>query len=168
MAAPIPRRIPALTWRKPAFVWTPLALAAAIGGPAALFQNDGALAQVAPVAGAAVFALALTTMGFAWAAGRPPKSYADAVRHVTNAGLLVALAAPFVLTQLLAIVANYRVEGAGESFTLAMPISIAPLAVMLGLPLAFGAGLVFAIVALMRPAMERAEDLRPVDVQPFR
>ena len=37
---PIPQRIPPLTWRKPAFLWTPIALALAIGWPVALFYDD--------------------------------------------------------------------------------------------------------------------------------
>ena len=48
---PIPQRIPPLTWRQPAFLWTPLALAVAIGWPAVLFYNDYGLQQLVVIAG---------------------------------------------------------------------------------------------------------------------
>lgn len=165
--ASIPQRIPALSWRRPTFVWTPLALAAAIGWPVAALQNEGALAPYALVAGAAMFALALTTLGLFWATGRAPKTRREIVSHVVWAGAAAALIGPFVLMQVLALVADYEREGAGAGFTLGMPAAVAPLALMLALPIALISGLVFALIALA-PGEARGADDAPTDVQPFR
>ena len=150
-ALPIPQRIPPLSWRRPAFIWTPLALALAIGWPAALFYRDAGLQQLVLVAGASVFALALATLGASWALGRAPRARRIVVGHVVIAGALASLAAPFVLTQLLAIVADYEHAGAGQRFTLPMSLALAPLALVLGLPVALASGIVFAWVALTAP-----------------
>lgn len=167
---PIPQRIAPLTWRKPAFVWTPLALALAIGGPAAVFYNEPALQRLAGVAGAAVFALALITLGASWIMGRAPRARRIVVQHVVIAGAIVALVAPFVLVELLALVADYERQGAGEGFTFAMSLAMAPLALVIGLPASLAAGIVFAWVALKRGdagAGDLVADDR-FDVQPFR
>lgn len=147
---PIPQRIPPLTWRKPSFIWTPLALALAIGWPAALFYRDAGLQQVMLVAGAAVFAIALSSLGASWALGRVPRARGVVVLHVLIAGALVSLFAPFILTGLLSAVANYEHPGASENFTLAMSLSLAPLALVLGLPITLVSGIAFAWVALAR------------------
>ena len=103
------------------------------------------------VAGASVFALALATLGASWALGRAPRARRIVVGHVVIAGALASLAAPFVLTQLLAIVADYEHAGAGQRFTLPMSLALAPLALVLGLPVALASGIVFAWVALTAP-----------------
>ncbi|MBS0384391.1 MAG: hypothetical protein JSS00_03475, partial [Proteobacteria bacterium] len=64
---PIPQRIPPLSWRQPTALWTPIALAVAIGWPAVAFYNDASLQHLVVIAGAAVFALALITLGVSWA-----------------------------------------------------------------------------------------------------
>lgn len=160
----IPRRIAPLAWRKPAFLWTPLALALAIGWPYLAFREDGALANMALIAGAFVYALALTTLGVAWAFGRAPRSRREVVLHVVFAGAVAALGAPYAMTRLLGIAAEE-----GKVFTLPMALGVTPLAIVLGLPVALLSGLVFAIVALRRPAISEAdaEDAR-FEVQPFR
>ena len=84
------------------------------------------------MAGATVFALALVSLGVSWATGRAPRARRIVVLHVVTAGALVALVAPFVLTQLLAIVADYNREGAGANFTMTMSLALAPLAMVLG------------------------------------
>lgn len=167
--APIPQRAPPLTWRTPAYVWTPLALAIAVGGPALLLSGDGPLAQFALVAGAAIYALAMMTLGAAWALGRPPRTYRDVVAHVLLAGAMASALAPFALTELLAMVANYEHAGAGDAFTMDMALSIMPLALVLGLPITLLTAIAFSLMALSRP---RVEKLNPDDVkhnvQPFR
>jgi hypothetical protein len=170
MPAPIPERIAPLTWRKPTLVWTPLALALAIGWPAALFYNDPGPQRLALVAGAAVFALALLTLGASWAIGRAPRVRRIVVVHVVLAGALVALAAPFVLIELLALVADYEHEGAGESFSFEMSLAMVPLALVIGLPMALFSGIVFAWVALKRgvPGRDKLIVDDRFDVQPFR
>ena len=161
---PIPQRIAPLAWRKPAFVWTPLALAAAIGWPYLAFREDGALAHMALIAGAFVYAMALTSLGVAWAFGRAPRSRREVVLHVIAAGAIAALGAPYVLTRLLGAAA----EGGADGFSMAMAMGVTPLAVVLGLPVALLSGLVFALIALRRPRAEAAEPRETFDVQPFR
>ena len=164
---PIPQLIPPLEWRRPAFIWTPIALALAIGWPAALLGDDAALQRLALVAGAAVFALALMTLGASWAVGRAPRTRRTVVLHVLFAGVLASLAAPFVLTELLALVAG--AERAGN-FSASMSMALTPLALVFGLPMALISGTVFAWTALSRPRQERVDDRIFVadDVQLFR
>jgi hypothetical protein len=172
MAKAIPQRIPPLTWRRPSLLWTPVALALAIGWPAALFYSEPGLQRLALITGAAVFALALISLGVSWALGRAPRARRIVVLHVVVAGAITALAAPFVLTELLAAVADYESAGAVANFTLAMSLALASLALVLGLPIALVSGILFAWVALARPhvAAEALLDDAPFrhDVQPFR
>lgn len=172
MIAPVPQRIAPLSWRKPTLLWTPAALALAIGWPAALFYNDPNPQRLALVAGAAVFALALISLGVSWATGQAPRARRIVVLHVVIAGALVAIAAPFVLIELLALVADYEREGAGESFTFAMSLAMIPLALVIGLPVSLVSGIVFAWVALKRSEIGGGDLLEDRvfrdDVQPFR
>lgn len=169
---PIPQRIPPLSWRKPALLWTPLALALAIGWPAGLFYADAAPQRLALTAMFAVFALALVTLGASWAMGRAPRSRRIVVLHVVWAGAVVSLLAPYVLTHLLALVADYENAGAGEQFSLTMSFALTPLALVLGLPVALVSGLLFAWVALARrrgmAGQTLGDDTFQHDVQPFR
>jgi hypothetical protein len=169
---PIPQRIPPLSWRRPSLIWTPVALAAAIGWPAALFYNDPGLQRLALVAGASVFALALVSLGASWVFGHAPRARRTVVMHVVIAGALASLAAPFVLTELLATVANYEQSGASDNFTLAMSMAMAPLALVLGLPIALVSGILFAWIAMTRGNRFRDGDLLDDhvfrrDAQPF-
>ena len=164
---PIPQRIPPLTWRKPAFLWTPIALALAIGWPAALFYEEPNPQRFAISSLFVVFAIALISLGVSWFAGRPPKTRRVVVLHVVTAGAIGALLAPFILTWLLALVAEYEHEGAAEHFSLVMSLATTPLVVMIGLPVVLISGIMFAWVALKRGAPVREEDYRH-DVQPFR
>jgi hypothetical protein len=161
---PIPQRIPPLSWRKPAFLWTPIALALSIGWPVALFYEDVGPQRMAIAALFAVFAIALVTLGASWVMGRPPKSRRIVVLHVVTAGVIAALAAPFVLTWLLALIAH---EGAAEQISLAMSFATTPLVVMLGLPVVLVSGIVFAWTALKRGTPVSEEHYHH-EVQPFR
>jgi hypothetical protein len=164
---PIPQRIPPLTWRQPAILWTPLALAAAIGWPAALFWDDLGPQRLAVAALLIVFAMALLTLGASWMFGRAPRSRRIVVMHVVLAGAIVALAAPFVLTWALATVAEYE-NGGSEQFDLAMSLTTGPLVLMLGLPVVLISGILFAWIALKHgPIRDDVEDYRH-RVQPFR
>jgi hypothetical protein len=168
---PIPQRIPPLTWRRPSFIWTPIALALAIGWPTALFYNAPNLQRLALVAGAFVFALALLTLGASWIMGRAPRTRRIVVLHVLTAGAIAAIVAPFVLTELLAAVADYEHAGAGANFTFTMSLAMAPLALVLGLPIALISGIVFAWLALSRrppPDELLGDGVFTSDVQPFR
>lgn len=153
-------------------VWTPLALALAIGWPAALFYRDDALAKTALAAGAGVFAIALLTLGASWALGIAPRARRTVVLHVLLAGAFASLIAPFILTELLSFVADSERGDGGESFTLTMSLSLAPLALVLGLPMVLVSGITFAWVALTRPRPpgDASDDdmIRRSVVQPFR
>ena len=164
---PIPQRIAPLAWRKPAFLWTPIALALAIGWPVALFYEDLGAQRLAVTALFAVFAIALVALGASWIIGRPPKSRRIVVLHVVTAGVLAALAAPFVLTTLLSSIAEHEHQGAASQVSIAMSFATTPLVVILGLPVVLVSGIVFAWTALKRGATARKEDYRH-DVQPFR
>lgn len=151
MRAPIPQIIAPLTWRRPAFIWTPLALAAAIGWPAALFMEEASLQRLALVAGMAVFAIALITLGASWALGKAPRTRRVVVLHVLLAGALVAVLSPFILTELLAALANYDENAAAaSSFGADMALAMAPLALIIGLPMTLVSALLFAWLALTR------------------
>lgn len=165
---PIPQRIPPLRWRQPAFLWTPLALALAIGWPAALFWDDRGPLRVTLVALLIIFALGLLSLGVSWMLGRAPRTRRIVVLHVVTAGVIATLAAPFALTRILATLAEGETEDAAQHFTLAMSLATTPLVVMLGLPVVLVSGIVFAWLALKRGVTrEDAEDYRH-QVQPFR
>ncbi|MBL8545885.1 MAG: hypothetical protein JNL81_05435 [Hyphomonadaceae bacterium] len=166
-APPIPQRILPLAWRKPAFLWTPIALALAIGWPAALFYEALAPQRLTIAALFAVFALALISLGASWALGRAPRSRRIVVLHVVMAGVATAIAAPFVLTWLLSTT-RFETNGEAEHVSLAMSFATTPLVVMIGLPVVLISGIVFAWTALKRDTPpDRTEDHRH-DVQPFR
>lgn len=165
---PIPQRIPPLTWRQPAFLWTPLALALAIGWPAALFYDDIGPQRVAIAALLIVFAIALVSLGASWALGRAPRTRRIVVLHVVTAGVVTAIAAPFVLTWILAAVTHAESESAAEHYSLAMSLATTPLVLMLGLPVILVSGIVFAWTALKRGAMRDDRADYRHDVQPFR
>lgn len=161
---PVPQRIPPLRWRGPAFVWTPLALAAGIGWPAAIFYNDAGLQKVILIVSAAAFAVALVTLGASWTLGRAPRTRRVVILHVLFAGLVASIAAPFVLTRVLATVST----GPAAHFPLSMSAAMAPLALMLGLPLALISGALFAWIALKRENPDELPDnIRSMDVNPF-
>lgn len=165
---PIPRRIPPLRWRGPSFIWTPVALALAIGWPAIVLSEQPSLQRVTLAAGAVVFAIALLSLGASWALGRAPRTRRVVVVHVVLAGAAAAFLAPFVLTPLLALAAE---NASGEEFSTAMSMAMTPLALVLGLPVALISGTLFAWLALSRPRGEMLEDniyVAKADVQPFR
>jgi hypothetical protein len=150
-----------------------LALAAAIGWPAALFYNDPDLQKLTCVAGALVFAFALVTLGVSWALGIAPRSRRTVVLHVLTAGLLASLAAPWALSQVLAAVAAATSTGASAPASMSAWLAAEPLAIILGLPTALMSGIVFAWIALVRPRMDDGADVLgdhifTRDVQPFR
>jgi hypothetical protein len=152
-------------------LWTPLALALAIGWPAAIFYDEPAMQRTVLVAGALVFALALITLGASWLVGHAPRARRIVVLHVVVAGAIASVIAPFVLTELLALVADYERAGAGARFTVEMALAMTPLALVLGLPISLISGITFAWAALTTPK-RRGGDLLDDgvfrhDVQPF-
>lgn len=158
--APIPQRIPPLAWRKPALLWTPLALGLAIGWPALAFFDHPGMQRLALLAGCAVFALALAGLGAAWALGRAPKARRTIVVYIVAAGAIASLCAPLALAALL--------SPPDAPPSLANAAAMLPPALMLGLPMSFVSGFAFAWIALVKRASALDDyGLRP-DVQPFR
>jgi hypothetical protein len=114
-----------------------------------------------------VFALALMTLGAAWAMGHAPRSRRIVVLHVVVAGTLTALAAPFLLSDLLALVGDG--QSAGASVSPAMALAVTPLALLIGPPAALISGMMFAWIALTRGRIGEGDllDFRTSNVQPF-
>lgn len=179
---PIPRRIPPLRWRRPVFLWTPLALALALGVPAWALGQEGGLAQAALVVGALVFACALVSLGFAWSLGRPPRTWREAMLHLLTPGVIAILAAPFVYETLLHVIAaaeSDRPLPQPGALPLSALVATAPVALVIGLPAVLVSGLIFIVAALekdnsvveprRRYDAERGPslDARARDVQPF-
>ncbi|MEZ5995371.1 MAG: hypothetical protein R3C25_06425 [Hyphomonadaceae bacterium] len=166
---PIPQRIPPLAWRGPAWLWTPLALAVAIGWPALIFYDDAAPQRLALTALFAVFAIALVTLGLSWAIGRAPKARRIVVLHVVIAGVIVAALAPFLLTWVLSIVTP---QEAAAGARLSAALVLTPLVFVLGLPVALISGIAFAWIALEQTGAIGGGDVLEDgvfhhDVQPF-
>lgn len=148
----VPELIPPLKWRAPAVLWTPLALALAIGWPALLLSSDATMARGVGAAGVLTFVLGLSTLGLAWARGKPPRSHRDVLVHLVVAGALVSLTAPFAMVWLIETAAAQRNPGAENvSLPLSASLSMIPLTLLVGLPTAFISALVFAVVALVKP-----------------
>jgi len=163
--APIPQRIPPLNWRRPAFLWTPLGLALGIGAPAAVFYDDPGIQRAMLLAGIFVFAAVLTALGGSWLLGRAPRARRTVVAYVVAAGAIAALVAPFAMAELLATTAPERPS-------IAMAMTMTPLALLIGLPSALAAGLVFSWIAMKPKDLDGDKLLDDAvfrhDVQPFR
>jgi len=154
---PIPRRLPALAWRQPTLIWTPVALVLALGWPALALREEPGLAQMALTAGAGAFALCLLSLGAAWIARRPPRARRTVVEHMVIAGLIASAAAPLVFLFVLEALARSE-QADAPGLTASMAYAMTPLAIMLGLPVALFAGLVFSWVALVKPPRRRPGD----------
>lgn len=152
--APIPRRIPPLEWRRPFLVWTPVAIVLAIGWPPLLLRGQPGLFELALIAGALTMALSVLSLGMAWALGRPPRSRRAVIRNILVSGAIVALTAPFVLFNLFSAVPT--ADGAPRQLGLdtGALYAMAPLALMLGVPIALFSAVVFSVVALVKPGPE--------------
>lgn len=151
-ASKVPELIPPLQWRGPAFIWTPIALALAIGWPPLLLSSDPAMSRGIGVAGALAFALGLISLGAAWGTGKPPRTHRDVIVHIVVAGLAVSIAAPFVMVGLIEAAAAARNPDAeAVSLPLSAALTLLPLTLLVGLPTAFIAAAIFAMVALRKP-----------------
>lgn len=148
-APSIPQRIQPLAWRAPAILWIPLALGLAICWPLALFIGEPDRQRVALAVGASQFVLSLLSLGVSWLRGHAPEARRIVVAHVVVAGAAASLAAPVMLS---------------KSWTLASVLTVAPLAIVLGLPAALISGLIFAWLALTPPPPAR---IQRAEVQPF-
>ncbi len=116
----------------------------------AALQEEPGMAQMAAIVGGIAFAIAAVSLGAAWLLGRPPRQRRTVIAHLLTAGAIAALASPFVFATLLDVLAQN--EGAAESgLPNRIAWALAPLALMLGLPLALFGGLVFSYVAMVKP-----------------
>lgn len=147
----IPQRLPALEWRKPAFLWTPIALALALGWPAWALSAEPGLMQMTLIAGAVAFAMAFVSLAYAWIRGRPPRTRLAVMEHILFAGLVSALLAPFAFGWLIGELNSYESVGAAAPPPSGLTLSTLPLALILGLGVSYAAGLIFALVALVKP-----------------
>jgi hypothetical protein len=138
---PIPQRIPALAWRAPASLWTPLALALAIGLPWGLSYFDASLRRFILVTLMTAFVLALLWLALSWVRGRAPKARRFVVEAVVWSAAALAIVAPLAIASSL-------------SLDLEAAVPLAALMLMLGLPTALASGLVFAWLALHAPTDE--------------
>lgn len=167
----IPKRIQPLRWRRPAFVWVPIAVVLGLSWPAVLISGQAGLALMCLLAGAIGMAASLLALGFAWVIGRPPRTRNTVIRNVAWTAAIIAAASPFLLMPMLPSAVG------GGRLSPAAPLAMAPLALMLGLFMGLFAGAVFSVVALVKPpraaagapaAQAVAADPEPVqDVQPF-
>lgn len=148
---PIPQFIPPLRWRAPAILWIPLALAVAIGWPMAALSGEGLLARALPLGDAIAFVLGMVTLGAGWAAGRAPRTYRAVVLHIVVAGVMVSLAAPFVLASLIKVAGAGENADAASGLSFAAALAMAPFAVLVGLPASLLSGVTFALLALVKP-----------------
>jgi hypothetical protein len=140
-STPIPQRIPALAWRAPSLLWTPLSLALAVGLPWGLCYLDPSLRRFELLTIIAAFVLTLTWFALSWVRGRPPKARRFVVEAVVWAAGASAVLAPLAIASSL-------------SLDLATAWPLAALMLMLGLPAALASGVVFAWLALHAPTDE--------------
>jgi hypothetical protein len=149
--APIPQRFPALTWRKPAVLWAPAALILALGWPAWALMDEPGMLRFTVLAGAAALVVALISFGIFLALGKPPRTRRAVMHHVLLGGLVAALLSPFFLQSGLEALATQSGQTAAP-LPHGAALALAPLCLVLGLPMAYVAGFAFSHVALIKPA----------------
>lgn len=133
----IPQRIPPLTWRKPVFVWTPLALLLALGWPALLFE--GADAQRLALAFACIAAsFACVSLALRWRVRGAAKARLVVIGHAVGAAALTAFLAPFF------------VRAPGQDDAVVAALATIPLLLVIALPLSLISAAAFAWIALRR------------------
>lgn len=130
-----------------------MALASAVAWPAGVLVAEQSLRRISMLALGVTLVIALLSLGGSWLVGKPPRSRRNVVLHVVIAGAIVALAAPFLAASLFTTATGFSAA-----------LTLAPLALLLGLPMALVSGVLFAWIALT-PATTHARDAR--DVQPF-
>lgn len=166
---PVPQRIPPLSWRSPAVLWTPLALAAGVGWPALAIGSNPAALRLALLFGASVFATGLLALSANWAAGRPPRSRANVVAHLVWAGAAVSLLAPFFVADLFSVATQGAAHPPAKQFSLSDSLALAPLSLLLGLPGSLLSAVIFSWIAFAPPRAKagNAIIIDRADVQPF-
>lgn len=167
--APIPQRIPPLTWRRPFYLWTPAALLLAIGWPALLLRGQSVVFQASLATAAFACCVVVVVLIGGALMKRPPRARRTVIRAMVWAGVAAAIASPFIVTSVID-------EQSGVSGAV---LAITPLALLLGLPVALFSGIVFSLVALVKPKAEMETQARVIrvtdvsvpeharDVQPF-
>ena len=156
-------RAPPLTWRKPAFVWLPVALILGVGWPYLLLRNEGGVALMAALGAGCVGIASAAALLIAQRTGVPPRTRRIALTPFLSFGLIAAFVLPLLFAILLAIL--NAVERAHADVTLKhaglgvdMVLALWPLGVMIGLPYALFVGLCVVLVAMKQhPAPAPAE-----------
>lgn len=113
-------------------------------------------------AGGAGLVISLITLGVSYGVGAPPRSRLAALCHVLSAGVATTLAAPFMFTMLLDMLARSERSLISAGLGEASAWATLPLALMLGLPAALLAGFALVVVALDKPRLQSwAEAVAP-------
>lgn len=97
---------------------------------------------------AIAFAIGLGALGAGWIAGRAPKARRIVVLHIVVGGAIAAIMSPYLLPALF---------GASSSLDFAAALALAPLALLIGLPITLASGLAFAWLALTRRSLPAPE-----------
>jgi hypothetical protein len=153
---PIPQRLPTLAWRAPVAVTIPFGLAIAIGWPLALFLDAPQSGRLALVCAGLTMTLGLSSIWLRWLIRGAPMARRVIVRHIVVSGALVSVAAPALLGALF-----------GGARDLGASIALAPLMLLVGLPIALVSGIAFALIALIHPRRIEEADFPRADPQPF-
>ena len=145
---PIPQRYPSLRWRKPVVIWTPIALALALGWPAYFVRDAPALMNTMLGAGAGALFIALGTTIVSFAFDRAPRTRRDIIVRTIWSGVAAAALTPLGYNVLV-----WAMRGASDPrpWIDVAALAATPLALLIGGPIALFAGLVFSFVAFVKP-----------------
>ncbi len=164
---PAEAREPPLVWRRPAPLWTLLALAIGLGLPWAILSGEGGFAQMALLVAGIGFFSALISLAVAGAMGRAPRSRREVTIHVLWLGALTALAAPILFQMLLHAMEGIEAPDGPNGLSGMLPFALWPLALFMGLPLALFTGLTLSFIAFKRGAPDDGVMVLDTDTDPM-
>lgn len=156
-----------LLWRRPAPLWTMLALAIGLGLPWFILSGEGGFAQMALIVAGIGFFSALISLAVASAMGRAPRSRREVMVHVLWLGVLTALAAPILFQLLLHAMEGIEAPDGPNGLSGVLPFALWPLALFMGLPLALFTGLVLSFIAFKRGAPDDGVMVLNTDTDPM-
>ncbi|MGE0044586.1 MAG: hypothetical protein AB7J28_04010 [Hyphomonadaceae bacterium] len=146
---------PALTWRRPGWLWAGIVLILSVAWPLFFLRAEGGWGQFAAICVGASLLLALGAIGAAHAIGKPPRLRRHVVIYVMAASVAVAFIAPFVFMALLDFLVTAERNGDQAAFEIAglsgnMAWALAPLALLVGSPCALVAGLALSLLGFRK------------------
>jgi hypothetical protein len=157
---------PALAWRRPVWLWAPVAFAISVAWPALFLRSEGGLAQFAAITTGVAFVLAVVALALGYAIGRPPLQRRHVVAAMVIAAALCALLSPLAFIWLIGAVTETEYGGQAPGPEIAglspdMAWALAPLALAVGAPASVFAGLALALIGFekrkARPAPPQIE-----------